>query len=78
MKILKNSKIFEKLKIEKEIIMKKKVKRSREDACSTSYPSGNQVDGLPLVAIIPKQHEKERAGGPARRCTWPWKTCFWV
>ncbi len=29
-------------------------KRGEGGACSTSYPSGNQVDGLPLVAI-PKQ-----------------------
>ena len=42
------------MKIKKEIIREKKVKRKRGDACSTSYPSGNQVDGLPLVAI-PKQ-----------------------
>ena len=42
------------MKIKKEIIREKKVRRRREDACSTSYPSGNQVDGLPLVAI-PKQ-----------------------
>ena len=28
------------------------MKRSKEGACSTSYPSGNQVDGLPLVAMI--------------------------
>ena len=54
MTILKNSKIFEKIKIKKAIIEEKKVKRGREGACSTSYPSGNQVDGLPLVAI-PKQ-----------------------
>ena len=27
------------------------MKRERGGACSTSYPSGNQVDGLPLVAI---------------------------
>ena len=26
------------------------MKRRKEGACSTSYPSGNQVDGLPLVA----------------------------
>ena len=31
-------------------------KRGREDACSTSYPSGNQVDGLPLVAIARKSN----------------------
>ena len=54
MKILKNFKIFEKMKIEKEIMRRKDVKRRRGGACSTSYPSGNQVDGLPLVAI-PKQ-----------------------
>ena len=40
------------MKIEKEIIREKKVKRGREGACSTSYSSGNQVDGLPLVAIL--------------------------
>ena len=51
------------MKIKKDIIGEKKVKRRREGTCSTSYPSGSQVDGLPLVAI------RERAGGPARRCT---------
>ena len=54
MKILKNFKTFEKMKIEKEIMRRKDVKRRRGCACSTSYPSGNEVDGLPLVAI-PKQ-----------------------
>ena len=39
------------MKIEIEIIKEKKVKRRTEDACSTSYLSGNQVDGLPLVAV---------------------------
>ena len=29
----------------------RKMKRSQEGTCSMSYPSGNQVDGLPLVAI---------------------------
>ena len=52
MKILKNFKIFEKMKIEKEITRRKNVKRRRVGACSTSYSSGNQVDGLPLVAIF--------------------------
>ena len=42
---------FEKNKIKKELIGEKKVKRRREDTCSTSYPIGNEVDGLPLVAI---------------------------
>ena len=68
MKILRVFKIFEKMKIKKELIQEKKVKRGREGARSTSYPSGNQVDGLPLVAI-PKQWLKEKAGSPARRCT---------
>ena len=40
------------MKIKKEIIKEKKVKRRRGGACSTRYPSGNQGDGLPLVAII--------------------------
>ena len=52
MKILKIFKIFEKIKIKKEIMREKEVNRKRGSACSTSYPSGNQVDGLPLVAII--------------------------
>ncbi len=39
------------MKIEKEIMRRKDVKRRWGGACSTSYPSGNQVDGLPLVAI---------------------------
>ena len=30
---------------------KEEKKKRREDACSTSCPSGNQVDGLPLVAM---------------------------
>ena len=55
MKILKISKFSKKIKIEKEIMREKEVNRERGGACSTSYPSGNQVDGLPLVAI----------GGPA-------------
>ena len=38
--ISKNSKIFEKMTIP-----------SRGRSCSTSYPSGNQVDGSPLAAI---------------------------
>ena len=33
---------------------KEEKKRERDDACSTSHPSGNQVDGLPLVAIKSK------------------------
>ena len=33
---------------------KMEMKRGRKASCSTSDPSGNQVDGLPLVAI-PKQ-----------------------
>ena len=27
--------------------------RRGEDSCSTSLPSGNQVDGLPLASVIP-------------------------
>ena len=49
MKILKNFQIFEKMDIQKEIMREKKMKRRREGACSTSYPSGNQVDRLPPV-----------------------------
>ena len=52
MKKLKILKIFEKNKIEKENMREKEVHRDRGGACSTSYPSGNQVDGLPLVAIL--------------------------
>ena len=40
------------MKIEKEIMRRKGVKRRRGGACSTSYSSGNLVDGLPLVAIL--------------------------
>ena len=44
---------FQKIsRIKRESEKKRKTKRGREDACSPSYPSGNQVDGLPLVAII--------------------------
>ena len=50
MKNLKIFKIFEKMMICKEMIKEKKVNSRRGGACSTSYPSGNQVDGLPLVA----------------------------
>ena len=52
MKILKNLKIFKNMRIDREIIREKKVKRTRGDAFSTSYPSGNRVGGLPLVAIL--------------------------
>ena len=34
--------------------------RCKEGACSTSYPSGNQVDGLPLVAILEEQYQNNR------------------
>ena len=50
MKSLKSFKIFDK-KIKKNVIGEKKTKTRKEGDCSTSYPSGNQVDGLPLVAI---------------------------
>ena len=67
--------IFSKFSIFFEIKEEKIREEEREGSCSTSYSSGNQVDGLPLVAI-PKHQEKERAGGPAHRYSWPWKTCF--
>ena len=80
MKILKISKFLKNMKINKEMIREKKVKRRMEDACSTRYSSGNQVDGLPLVSITCRagdsSHLKsntktpgkgKRAGGPARR-----------
>ena len=51
MKTLKKSEFSKKMKLKKEIIRENKVKRRRENACSTSHPSGNQVGGLPLVAI---------------------------
>ncbi len=51
MKILKIFKISEKIKIKKEIMGEKEVNREGGGACSTSYSSGNQVDGLPLVAF---------------------------
>ena len=40
------------MKIKKEIMREHEVNTERGGACSTSYPSGNQVDGLPLVAIL--------------------------
>ena len=51
MKILIFSTFSKKIKIEKESMKEKEVNRERGGACSTSYPSGNQVDGLPLVAV---------------------------
>ena len=45
---------FRKIKIKKESTEENKMKIGRDGACSTSYPSGNQVDGLPLVAVLPK------------------------
>ena len=57
MKILKIFNFKKKMKICKEMIKEKKIKRSQEGACSTSYPSGNQVDGLPLVAKITRRAE---------------------
>ena len=54
MKILKKFNFSEKMKIEKEIMKRKDVKKRTGGTCSTSYSSGNQVDGLPFVAI-PKQ-----------------------
>ena len=48
------------MKIREEIIGEKKVKRGREGACSTSYPSGNQVDGLPLVAVLKTKSRRPR------------------
>ena len=50
-------KIFEKNKIEKE------GEDRKDGACCASYPSGNQVDGLPLVAI-PKQLKKKEQAAP--------------
>ena len=60
MKVLKKYAFFEKMKIKKEIIGENKVNRGREVACSTSYPSGNQVDGLPLVAIAKRKSRRPR------------------
>jgi len=54
MNILKIAKFSKKMKIEKEITRGKMGKRRMGGACSTSYPSGNQVDGIQLV-VIPKQ-----------------------
>ena len=45
----------------------KEVNRERGGACSTSYSSGNQVEVLPLVAILEEQYQnsrKKKAGGP--------------
>ena len=42
---------------------KQKMKRSQDGACSTSYPTGNQVDGLPLVAVIDLASFAERRPG---------------
>ena len=52
LKFFKISKFSKTDKIKKETRRENKVKRSREGACSTSYSSGNQVDGLPLAAIL--------------------------
>ena len=65
MKVVKKSKLSKIIRMKKKIEEKETEERG-EGSCSTSYPSGNQVDGLPLVAI-PKQLEKGRAGAPARR-----------
>ena len=52
MKILKIFKISEKnSRLRKKSMRETEVNRERGGACSTSYSSGNQVDGLPLVAI---------------------------
>ena len=40
---------------------------SRRGSCPSSSPSGNQVDGLPLVAVIPKQLLSEPEGTSAPR-----------
>ncbi len=55
-KLMKFLLFFKKIKIFK--IKKKKIREEeREGSCSTSYSSGNQVDGLPLVAIITRRAE---------------------
>jgi len=46
------SKLLKFIKSENEIRREKNEIKDREGSCSTSYPSGNQVDGLPLVAIV--------------------------
>ena len=45
--------------------------RSGGGSCPSSFPSGNQVDGSPLVAIIPKQWLSGPEGTAARRCAGP-------
>ena len=50
------------MKNKKELIEENKMKRKAEGACSTSYPSGNQVDGLPLVAMKKKEQAAPHAG----------------
>ena len=49
---LKISIFVEKIEIEKKTRKEKNKRREREGSCSTSYSSGNQVDGLPLVALL--------------------------
>ena len=59
---------IEKIESEKEVMREKDVNRERDGACSKSYPSGNQVDGLPLVAIR-KQQEKKMKRGQESACS---------
>ena len=49
-----------------------KIRRGRR-ACSTSYPSGNQVDGSPLVAIA-----KRVRVGPRTQVHMTLKKLFWM
>ena len=64
------------MKIKKEITGEKNVKRRRENACSTSYPSGNQVDGLPLVAST-KTVGKGKSRRPRTQMHLTMKNMFW-
>ena len=60
MKFLKIFIFFENIKMKKENRREEK----REGSCSTSYSSGNQVDGLLLVAIYQNIRKKKEQAAP--------------
>ena len=57
---------------------KKEKKSDRDDACSTSYSSGNQVDGLPLVVMKSdtKLLEKRKSRRPRTQILLTMKNMF--
>ena len=74
------SKLFENVEKWKEFLffLKKSEKlkmTAGEGSCPWSSPSGNQVDGSPLVAV-PKQKLSGPEGTAARRYSWPWTRSF--